>query len=1167
MVQFTKLRLSGFKSFVEPTELEINKGLTGIIGPNGCGKSNLVEALRWAMGENSPKRMRSADMDDVIFNGTENRPARNTAEVVISLDNADRTAPAEINDSDDLEVSRKIEREVGSVYKVNGKSVRMRDVQLLFADSSIGAHSPALVSQGRVADMINAKPTQRRMVLEEAAGISGLHARRHEAELKLRAAEQNLTRVEDVLGAMGNQLEGLKKQARQASRYRNLQGHIQTAEGSLLFLKWQQSQTAVAAAIASFNAAEEIVRDKTLSVTQLTTQQTESATGLPQLRQTEAEAAAALQHLKLAYGSLESEERQVHEERTKSEALLRQFTADVSHETMQKAEAAENTERLNAELSTLTTEGENQQSREEEARALRDDLQTEVGKTETALTELTEEVAGQEAEKSSTERQIADLERRLSQQQSRKENLTRDHENILANTPAKSQLDETSAQIAVAEETYQASISAFDAAEAEKAEAEAAKTAADAKAAEAVEQMQIVQRNHSQLTAEAEALRRILRNQQEGFQPVIDLLNVETGLEKALAVALGDDLQAALDGSAPIYWRDLPEYATAIPLPGNAKPLSQFVRGPHALSRVLSQIGVVNNRDEAVAIMADLHPGQCLVTLEGGAWRWDGLVVSADAESAEAIRLQQKNRLAELETEIEQASAQLEGARAVADAARDAANAARDARNAVSDKVNAARNVFRGAEEALNNLRRQHSRLTNQLSEVTAKLSSLTTSIDTAVQEIETLEAQLSEARQALSALPDTSESREKIAAMKTLLSEQRQALAQQQAKHAEITREGENRNRRINQINGEVTSWQSRVERVELRLLELQERIEQAQDVINRLAERPTQIEQEKQSLLSSIADAEAKRRTAADELQTAENIANESARALREADSALSDAREARAMAQAEVNTTQHTQSGIEASIFEKFSCTPEELVAKLELPVDNLGRIDELQSKLERLIRERENMGPVNLRAEVESQEITDKMGTMASERDDLIQAIDKLREGIGKLNKEARERLLSAFDVVNNHFQHLFTRLFNGGGAYLKLIEADDPLESGLEIYAQPPGKKTSVLSLLSGGEQTLTSIALIFAMFLTNPAPICVLDEVDAPLDESNVDRYCTLLEDLAKDGKTRFMVITHHRMTMARMDRLYGVTMSEKGVSQLVSVDLKQHELQLDQAA
>jgi chromosome segregation protein len=637
-------------------------------------------------------------------------------------------------------------------------------------------------------------------------------------------------------------------------------------------------------------------------------------------------------------------------------------------------------------------------------------------------------------------------------------------------------------------------------------------------------------------------------------------LTVDAGLEKALAVALGDDLQATLDGSAPIYWRELPDFTAIAALPVQAKPLSQCVKGPQALNRILSQIGVVESAAVAEQIMAELQPGQCLVTLDGGAWRWDGLVITPNAENAAALRLQQKNRLAELEVEISAAQEQL-------DAARYAMEQAKETRAKTVESVNAARQKFKTGEEMLNNLRRQHAKLSNQLSEVTARLSSLSTSIDNTSQEVDVVATQLGEARESFAGLPDTSESRENIASFKATLGQLRQALAEQQAIYAEIRRAGESRSRRMAQIQGEVGNWNSRLERIELRLIELDERIQQAQGILDRLAERPAQIEQEKQSLMSHISEAEGKRQEAADILISAEKSADDLQRELRAAESALSDAKEARAMAQAGVSTSQHTQNGIEAQIQEKFTCTPEELVAKLELVAAELAAIDDLSAKLERLVRERDNMGPVNLRAEVESQEITDKMTAMQSDRDDLVQAIEKLREGIGKLNKEARERLLSAFDTVNTHFQKLFTRLFNGGSAYLKLIEADDPLEAGLEIFAQPPGKKQAVLSLLSGGEQTLTSIALIFAMFLTNPAPICVLDEVDAPLDESNVDRYCMLLEDLSKECRTRFIVITHHRMTMARMDRLYGVTMSEKGVSQLVSVDLKQHELLLEEAA
>ena len=1154
MVQFNKLKLTGFKSFVEHTELHIDKGLTGVIGPNGCGKSNLVEALRWVMGENSPKRMRSSGMNDVIFAGTDKRPQRNTAEVVLSVDNTDRTAPAELNCDDMLDISRKIERDVGSVYKVNGKNVRMRDVQLLFADSSIGAHSPALVSQGRVADMINAKPKQRRMVLEEAAGISGLHARRHEAELKLRSAETNLTRLEDVLGAMDFQLDSLKKQARQASRYRNLSEHIEKAESSLLYMRWIESSTAVQTALDAFNAAEEIVREKTQSVTILTTQQTEAAAELPELRKNETNAAATLQRLKLAYGSLESEERQVMEERTKSEELLRQFKEDVAHEKEQKIEATTTIERLEAEYSEIETNSQNQEERETEAKLLAEEQQQKVQKNEAELSELTEKTAQYDAVRNSTERQVYSFENRLEQLSSRKEKLEREHSELIESTPAKAELEELTSKIETADQETKNAVEIFEKTETAKAVAELAQQ-------EANENFHGVQSSYNELKAEADALNRILRNQQsDDFEPVLDQLTVEAGIEKALAVAMGDDLQAALDGAAPIHWKELPEFTTGANLPEGVKPLSNYVEGPKALSRVLSQIGVIDDASVAEEIMQQLQPGQCLVTLDGGAWRWDGLIISPNAENSAAIRLEQKNRLADIEVEIEVLESKLTEA-------KETLEQAKEARSQAIDAVNTARQDLKTAESELNSLRRRHAELANELSEFNSKLSSITTSIENTEQEIEVTSTQMSEAKEALSSIPNTDEAREKITSLKEELTELRSNLAEMQAMYSEIRREGESRARRMQQIQSEINGWNSRMERVGERLEELEMRIVQAQDVITRLAERPAEIEQEKQNLMSHISEAETKRQEMADLLISSETAVNNLQRDLRDAERIMSDAKEARAMAQASVNTSQHTQHGLEEQIQEKFSCTVEALVTKFELDADKLKELEALQSKLDRLLRERDNMGPVNLRAEVETQEITEKMNEMTTERDDLTQAIDKLREGINKLNKEAKERLLVAFDTVNAHFKTLFTKLFNGGSAYMQLVQTDDPLEAGLEIFAQPPGKKNSSLSLLSGGEQTLTSIALIFAMFLTNPAPICVLDEVDAPLDESNVDRYCSLLEKLSKECKTRFIVITHHRMTMARMDRLYGVTMGERGVSQLVSVDLKQHEFDLEEAA
>ncbi|HET8726784.1 MAG TPA: AAA family ATPase, partial [Alphaproteobacteria bacterium] len=396
-MQFTKLRLSGFKSFVDPTELMIDQGITGIVGPNGCGKSNLVEALRWVMGETSAKRMRGAEMDDVIFGGTSDRPPRNLAEVVLLVDNSSRTAPAAFNHMDDLEISRRIERGEGSDYRINGKSVRARDVQLVFQDNGSGANSAALVSQGRVGALINAKPTERRLLLEEAAGITGLHSRRHEAELRLRAAEENLTRLQDVIGAMETQLSGLKKQARQASRYRNLSERIRRTEAVVLHLRWLAAEAALRQARAGYGANENAVREHMLAVGRATTEQAEAAASVPPLRQTEAEAAAALQRLVLAREGLDAEERRVRDAQAEAERRLEQILGDLERERSLSADAAEALARLAEERARLAAAQEGEAAAEAAAEAELEEAGAAVGVLDEELTALTEKVAADEA--------------------------------------------------------------------------------------------------------------------------------------------------------------------------------------------------------------------------------------------------------------------------------------------------------------------------------------------------------------------------------------------------------------------------------------------------------------------------------------------------------------------------------------------------------------------------------------------------------------------------------------------------------------------------------------------------------------------------------------------------------------------------------------------------
>ncbi|MBL1146577.1 MAG: chromosome segregation protein SMC [Pseudomonadota bacterium] len=1154
MVEFSKLRLHGFKSFVDPTIMEIGAGMTGIVGPNGCGKSNLVEALRWVMGESSAKRMRGKGMEDVIFNGTGKRPARNTAEVSLWLKNDKRKAPAEFNGEDEIEIIRKIERDSGSAFRVNGKSARARDVQLLFADISIGANSPALVSQGRVADLISAKPTQRRLVLEEAAGISGLHVRRHEAELKLRAAENNLTRVEDVLGTMDSQMQGLKKQARQASRYRNLSGHIEKAEALLLYLQWQKADTAVTRAEEAFNLAESAVREHTLAVTRLTTEHTEKSTVLPALRKDEAESAAALQHLKLSHGMLEKEAQQLHDTLTQNAATLAQIESDITHEGESHHETETRIREISAEIEKLKSQ-DGGESGEELAQNLTliQQLQDSVTVLEKEQEDLSALLAESAAEKMRRTQEVENYRGRKQRLSDKLETLKTEKAALEENLPV-----DNSEDIAAKGEEKEQQINEIQSG---IEQLDKKRVALDDVVEAALGDVSEAQKQYTRLNTEIDTLENVLQQHDvaEDADPVLSKIDVDTGFEKALAVALGGDADAPENGGAPVYWTSLPQYKDIAPLPKGVKPLSAVVRAPKTLARRLAFIGVVDSDAEAANIIADLLPGQCLVSREGGAWRWDGLVITKEAPNAAAMRLEQKNRLSECRATLEASTAQLEKAET-------SLKQAREKREELAEELAQQRHLLREAEQELHNLRREHTAEVNRNAETRSRLQSMQQNILETEEEYAAVTETLAQAEKQQQDMKDDGKAEERLLHLKGQLTQKRQDLAERQSVYDRLLGAAESRTQRLAAMESDLSGWQKRRERMAERREDLEKRKEQALAQKQELASRPDTMKDDLQKLLTQIAEAETRRNKAADLLAEAETATQDLQRRLKEAENAQADARENRAHATAAVKTAQHTRDSIDAQIEEKFSCTVNGLPEKAEIKIEdentgNLPDVDTVHAKLERLLRERENMGPVNLRAEMESEELAQQMETMTREKDDLIAAITRLRQGISKLNREARTRLLEAFEVVNEHFSDLFTRLFGGGTAHLEMTDAEDPLEAGVEIFAQPPGKKMQVLSLFSGGEQTLTSIALIFAMFLTNPAPICVLDEIDAPLDDSNVDRVCTLLDEISAATGTRFVVITHHRMTMARMHRLYGVTMSEQGVSQLVSVDLQQPSL------
>jgi chromosome segregation protein len=1121
-MKLTRLRLLGFKSFVEPTDFLIEPGLTGVVGPNGCGKSNLVEALRWVMGESSYKSMRASSMDEVIFSGSNTRPARNNAEVSISVDNSSRSAPAAFNDEDSLEIARRIEREAGSNYRINGREVRARDVQIVFADASTGARSPALVHQGRIGEIIQAKPEQRRRVLEEAAGVSGLHARRHEAELRLKGAETNLLRLEDVIGQLAAQIDGLKKQAKQAIRYRTVSAQVRKTEAMLFHLRWSAASAEVAEAEHAKDLGVREVADRTAEEAEASKRQTLAAASLPELREGEARAGAALHRLNVAQQDLDREEARAKDRIAELDVRLVQFAGDIEREKRFAADAEAALARLAAEEETIREEARANADRRGGADARVAEAADTLAAAEKVFSDLTTALAA------------------LTAQRQQYENAAREHGERIARLNG--EIDAIEAELSTLRSAENAPLAtaAVEGAQVALTEAEAAAVAAEAARNVARTELEAAQaalseaeKRAQRLETEAKTLDKMLALETRNlWPPVIDNVAVEKGYEKALGAALGDDLDVPVDVSSPMHWNTVAADASDPTLPPGTEPLSRYVQAPAQLARRLAQIGLVD-RETGMSLAGALKAGQRLVSRDGDLWRWDGFVAAAHAQTGAARRLAQRSRFAEIDGEL-----------AVARAEVDVRRRALEGAQAAFDAASSSETETRTRERDLN---RQAARL-SALSEARTRLIA---SRDEAV-------AGKAEAERGVTKLAAAADLETRLAGVRDDIAGKRAKLAEVQAEQQAIVREAELAERRLSSLAADKAGWVERQDGASNQIATLDQRIEQAKRDRTELENAPQVFAEKRRALISEIETAEATRRACADRLQEAENALAAADRDARAALEAASAAREALGRAEERFEGARRRLSDISREIHDMLEIEPTGLAELAGIkPGTPAPDVADIEATLERLRRERERLGAVNLRAEEELREIEAQHTSLTTERDDLTAAIQKLRLGIQSLNREARERLLSSFEQVNKHFQHLFTELFGGGTAELQLIESDDPLEAGLEIMAKPPGKKPSTLSLLSGGEQALTALALIFAVFLTNPAPICVLDEVDAPLDDHNVERFCDLLDEMTKSTDTRFVIITHNPITMARMNRLFGVTMAERGVSQLVSVDLE----------
>ena len=853
-MEFKKIQLTGFKSFAEKTNFLIEEGLTGIVGPNGCGKSNIVESLRWCMGETSAKSMRGSGMEDVIFSGTSNKPSKNIAEVSIALTNENKDGPIQYNELGEIEIRRKIEKDKGSKFYINNKEVRAKDAQMFFADLSTGAHSPSLISQGRIGALVTAKPADRRAILEEAAGIAGLHVRRHEAELRLSAAENNLKRADELRRQQERQLANLQKQAEEAAKYKSVSEEIKKVEAGLYYLKLKDIDHEIKLENEINTEAEDQVKEFNSQLENLEKRITDETNKVTPIRERNIENLSKIQRLNLELKSLDEENERIEEEIKSIKNSLRMIEEDIDREKSIVIDANSNEKRLKEEKGELI------------------EIDSKYYETE-----------------------------KLSNQ-----------------------------DLDVAKEN--------------------------------------------------------LKREQDKVDRILDTFSSEN------------------------------------------------------LKKNIEQI------------------------------------------------------------------------------------------NKIIDQITAAKNLIN---------EQNNSAALKVLDECKENLSYLNIKIKDA-------------------------EEGDKI----TVLNETNEIIKKLQEKYADIYSNNQNikkesvkRNERIQKIDLEIESWKNLLTNSEKMVRELNDRKNKQTLKLNDLEKQP-QLQAEKKGQIS-------------ESLRISEKEQNENETIIVEIDDKILklsnelkdtkensiEIRERKASSGATIDGLSKRRSDLLERVSAELNLSEEKLLefSNLEKEVEFPDVVTQ-EELLDEKKRQREKLGSVNLRADEETSKYEVEIKKMEKDRQDLVTAIIKLKESISELNQKGRERLLEAFEKVNRKFNEVYTKLFNGGNAKLELVDSDDPLDAGLEMLVSPPGKRLQSITLLSGGEQALTALSLIFAVFLTNPSPICVLDEVDAPLDDANVTRFCNLLTELTKITSTRFIIVTHHALTMSKMDRLYGVTMPEKGISQLVAVDLQKAE-------
>ena len=1147
-LNITKLRLNGFKSFVDPTEFEILPGLTGVVGPNGCGKSNLLDALRWVMGEHRPTSMRGDGMDDVIFGGTSLRPARSYAEVNLQIENFDSDI-LPINTSEStIEIVRRINFESGSTYRIEGKEILAREVRLLFADYSSGSNSPSLVRQGQISNLINENPKSRKRILEEAAGISGLYHRRHESELKLNASENNLERINDILSKLEEQLKALKKQAKQAEDYRLLGEKIRKQESLLLFVRWENKHS-------EFNNSkyelDNILKKRTdheKILRNLIEVKEQKENLLPKIREQQAADQIAINQLKSKKTNIDEK----HKNALSRVNELNQRISELENDYIRENELILDAESVlkktaNEKNSILNT----QSDLTNKIKSTKEDLDLSIidfNKIEKEYEVEANNFAASLAKKNNLETNFEVNKKSLKQVEEKITKVKDDKSKVsLRKEEIDNELINIRNELELSEKAIDKKSSMLD-----KTEDEVQTLRADLLNSE--EKLSEERSKLLAIKSEIKTLEEFLSEQEIFEDAIINQIEISKDFEIVFSVILNDDLNYPPQSSdRKSGWHYSENEKQSYSFPEGVKVLADLVKHPVELNKRLKNVGIVNSKD-GYLLHSKLKNGQSLVSMDGDFWRWDGFsTTSADVNTSNTQKVKNLNRLQNLKV------LQKEIEKKVFIQSDHKTNQELVIKQKIEERDNLKKEYI-SKEKRLNELKSNLSKLEAEFEINSAQIESLDNNYLNLNEDYNKLIKNIEEIKNLDNQEIDYQVEEKNINLKKKILEDFRNKNLDRRLVLEDLTSQFNFYKNRLVQLDKELEDWSIRKKRSVDRQDNILSRKNELELFLETAQLEPEKIENDILNLNKKITEAEKKCSISTDALVNAEKKLRDALFKEKEAFKIAEDLKEKYVRAEVSIETTKDNLNELASLLEAETGHSPKGFQDKYIDELTNKLSIDIIEKNLDQLTRKRNFIGPVNLRAEEDEKEINAEYSELLNQKEDLEVAVKKLRNAISNLNKEGREKLLKAFDEVNKNFKTLFNNLFGGGQSNLLLVESDDPLEAGLEIMCQPPGKKLSNLALLSGGEQTLAAISLIFAVFMVKPSPICVLDEVDAPLDDANIVRFCNLLDNMNSRTDTRFIIITHNPITMSKMNRLYGVTMAEKGVSQLVSVDLDKAE-------